>query len=85
MSKKKEKKKLKYRIDLLALVSIFVFIVGFCAYMMNTTITDVVSHEIGESVVTHDYTFEESSQVIVNQQEKQSQISVTVFLLQHNI
>lgn len=69
MSKTKEKKKGKYRIDLVALVAVFVFIVTFCAYMMNTSVTDVLGKERGETVITHDYTYDESSVVEVNQQQ----------------
>ena len=58
MAKKKNKRKLEYRIDLVALAALFVLIVTFCAYMMNTSITDVISEERGESVITHDYTYD---------------------------
>lgn len=61
--KKSSNKKIKYRIDLVGLAALFVLIVTFCAYMMNTSITDVVSEERGESVITHDYTYDESSEI----------------------
>ncbi|MBQ9375844.1 MAG: hypothetical protein IJU04_05880 [Ruminococcus sp.] len=66
MKKTKEKNKRRYRIDLVALAALFVFIITFCAYMMNTSFTDVLGKERGESVITHDYTFEESSVIEVN-------------------
>ncbi len=59
MTKRRTKKKLKYRIDLVALAALFILIVIFCAYMMNTSVTDVVREERGESVITHDYTYDE--------------------------
>lgn len=59
MERKKTIKKLKYRIDLVALAALFILIVTFCAYMMNTSITDVVSEERGESIITHDYTYDD--------------------------
>lgn len=59
MARNKTIKKLKYRIDLVALAALFILIVAFCAYMMNTSVTDVVSEERGESVITHDYTYDD--------------------------
>ena len=33
-------------------------LISFCAYMMNTTLEEVLENETGSSVVTHDYTYE---------------------------
>ena len=49
-----KKKKNSYRLDIVLIVSFFVMLISFCAYMMNTTL----ENETGSSVVTHDYTYE---------------------------
>ena len=51
-----KKKKNGYRLDIVLIVSFFVMLISFCAYMMNTTLEEVL--ETGSSVVTHDYTYE---------------------------
>lgn len=53
-----KKKKNGYRLDIVLIVSFFVLLISFCAYMMNTTLEDVLKNETGSSVVTHDYTYE---------------------------
>lgn len=53
-----KKKKNGYRLDIVLIVSFFVLLISFCAYMMNTTLEDVLENETGSSVVTHDYTYE---------------------------
>ena len=47
-----------YRLDIVLIVSFFVMLISFCAYMMNTTLEEVLENETGSSVVTHDYTYE---------------------------
>ncbi|WP_295210566.1 hypothetical protein [Ruminococcus sp.] len=59
---KDNKKKKGFRIDLVLIVSFFVLLISFCAYMMNTTLEDVVKEETGKPVITHDYTYESSSE-----------------------
>lgn len=61
MAKTNINKKRKFRIDLVALAALFVLVVTFCAYMINTSVTDVISKERGESVITHDYTYDDSN------------------------
>lgn len=58
-----EKKKVngKFRIDIVLIVSFFVLLVSFCAYMIETDLTDVLNEEYGSSVVTHDYTYDSES------------------------
>ena len=51
-----KKKKNSYRLDIVLIVSFFVMLISFCAYMMNTTLEEVLENETGSSVVTHDYT-----------------------------
>ena len=53
-----KKKKNGYRLDIVLIVSFFVMLISFCAYMMNTTLEEVLENETGSSVVTHDYTYE---------------------------
>lgn len=55
------KKKFRYRIDILIIISIFILLITFCAYMINTRLEDTLKAERGQDVVTHDYTFEDSS------------------------
>ena len=56
-----KKKKNGYRLDIVLIVSFFVMLISFCAYMMNTTLEEVLENETGSSVVTHDYESAESS------------------------
>lgn len=53
-----KKKKNSYRLDIVLIVSFFVMLISFCAYMMNTTLEEVLENETDSSVVTHDYTYE---------------------------
>lgn len=55
-----KKKKNGYRLDIVLIVSFFVMLISFCAYMMNTTLEGVLENETGSSVVTHDYTYEDT-------------------------
>lgn len=62
MNKKKSKeKKNRFRIDIALIIAFFLLIVSFSAYMINTTLEDVLRDE-GQSFVTHDYTFDNSSE-----------------------
>jgi hypothetical protein len=56
------KKKNRFRIDIALLLGFFLLLVSFCAYMINTNLESVLEDEYGSSVVTHDYTYETSSQ-----------------------
>ena len=49
-----KKKKIRFRIDIVALISILLLIIVFCAYMMNTPITKVIEQERDTVVITHD-------------------------------
>ena len=53
-----KKKKNSYRLDIVLIVSFFVMLISFCAYMMNTTLEEVLENETRISVDTHDYTYE---------------------------
>lgn len=53
-----KKKKNGYRLDIVLIVSFFVMLISFCAYMINTTLEGVLENETGSSVVTHDYTYD---------------------------
>lgn len=60
--KQGEKKRLRYRLDVLIIISVFILLITFCAYMINTDLEDTLKAERGQEIVTHDYTFEDSSQ-----------------------
>ena len=47
-----------FMLSVVLIVSFFVMLISFCAYMMNTTLEEVLENETGSSVVTHDYTYE---------------------------
>lgn len=51
----------KFRIDIILIVSFFVLLVSFCAYMIETDLNDVLNDEYGSSIVTHDYTYDSES------------------------
>jgi len=55
---KKVKKKKRFRLDIALIIAFFLLIVSFSAYMINTDLEDVLEEEYGESIVTHDYTYE---------------------------
>ncbi|MBO5448415.1 MAG: hypothetical protein J5994_03700 [Ruminococcus sp.] len=55
---KKVKKKKRFRLDIALIIAFFLLIVSFSAYMINTDLEDVLEGEYGESIVTHDYTYE---------------------------
>jgi hypothetical protein len=50
-------KKYRFRLGLVIVISFIILAVSFCAYMMNTTLEEVVESETGSSVITHDNTF----------------------------
>ena len=52
-----KKKKNSYRLDIVLIVSFFVMLISFCAYMMNTTLDDVLENVTGCSVVSLVYTY----------------------------
>lgn len=64
VSKKDNEKlrKFRYRIDILLIISVFIIVVTFCAYMMNTELEETLEKERGAEIVTHDYTYDDSSQ-----------------------
>lgn len=57
-----QKKKKGFRIDIVLIAGLFALLISFCAYMMNTTLEDVLKDEYGSSIVTHDYTYESTSE-----------------------
>lgn len=66
VSKKDNEKprKFRYRIDILLIISVFIIVVTFCAYMMNTELEETLEKERGAEIVTHDYTYDDSSQAV---------------------
>ncbi|WP_124101081.1 hypothetical protein [Ruminococcus sp. Marseille-P6503] len=61
-NEKKKAGKFRYRIDILLIVSLFIVLITFCAYMMNTGLEETLEKERGEEIVTHDYTYDDSSE-----------------------
>ena len=55
------KKRIKFRYDILILISLFILLIVFSAYMMNTPIFDVLEDQRGVEVITHDNEYEYSS------------------------
>ncbi|MBR1422487.1 MAG: hypothetical protein IJ571_03485 [Ruminococcus sp.] len=55
-------KKYRFRLGLVLLISFVILAVSFCAYMMNTTLEEVLESETGSSVITHDTTFDTDSE-----------------------
>lgn len=56
MNKKNRKNKKtdeKFHTGIVIIASIFVLIISFFAYMINTDLEDVLEKEYGDSVVTH--------------------------------
>ena len=53
MSKRK-KKKGRYRFDIVLILSIFILIVSFCAYMTNTTLEEVLESKYPSGIVVHE-------------------------------
>ncbi len=54
-------KKYRYRFDILLILSAAILLITFCAYMINTRLEDTLYRKRGVEVVTHDYTYEDSS------------------------
>lgn len=60
-NKSTEKKTAKFRLDIVLIVSFFVLLISFCAYMINTSLEEVLNNEYDSSIVTHDYTYESTA------------------------
>lgn len=56
--KKNEKKGARFRLDIALIIAFFVLIISFSAYMLNTTLEDVLEKEYGGPIVTHDSTYD---------------------------
>jgi hypothetical protein len=54
----KEKKKKRFRLDIALLIGLLAMLISFGAYMVNTSLEDVLEKEYGAPVVTHDYSSE---------------------------
>ena len=54
----RRKRKGRYRLDIMMIMSVFILIVSFFAYMGNTSLEDVLKDKYPEGVVLHqqDYT-----------------------------
>ena len=48
-----KQKKMKFRLGLLVFISLVIMLVAFCAYMMSTTLEEVLYDERGVHVITH--------------------------------
>lgn len=54
----KEKKKKRFRLDIALLIGLLAMLISFGAYMVNTSLEEVLEKEYGAPVVTHDYSSE---------------------------
>ena len=63
MATKTKKKKNRYRLGIVIIVSLFILIVSFVAYMNNTTLEDVLNDKYDNNIVVHqdDYAQNQSS------------------------
>ncbi len=63
MTTKTKKKKNRYRLGIVIIVSLFILIVSFVAYMNNTTLEDVLNDKYDNNIVVHqdDYAQNQSS------------------------
>ncbi len=59
---KKEKRKGRFRLDIALIISFFILLISFSAYMINTTLEDVLKEESDTPIVTHDYTYESTAE-----------------------
>lgn len=50
---KRKKRKGRYRIDLMIIMSILILILSFCAYMGNTSLEDVLDSKYPNGIVLH--------------------------------
>lgn len=57
---RKKKKKGRYRFDIVLILSIFILIVSFCAYMTNTTLEEVLESKYPSGIVVHEEKYGES-------------------------
>ncbi len=57
---KKKKRKGRYRFDIVLIMSIFILIVSFMAYMTNTTLEEVLDSKYPEGIVVHQENYGES-------------------------
>jgi len=57
---KKKKRKGRYRFDIVLILSIFILIVSFCAYMTNTTLEEVLESKYPSGIVVHEEKYGES-------------------------
>ena len=53
MTTKTKKKKNRYRLGIVIIVSLFILIVSFVAYMNNTTLEDVLNDKYDNNIVVH--------------------------------
>lgn len=53
----RRKRKGRYRLDIMMIMSVFILIVSFFAYMGNTSLEDVLKDKYPEGVVLHQQDF----------------------------
>lgn len=52
---RRNKKKSRFRLDIVLIISFFIFLISISMYMINTDLDDVLEEEYGAPIVTHDY------------------------------
>ena len=58
---KKKKRKGRYRFGIVLIVSVFILIVSFCAYMTNTTLEEVLEKKYPDGIVVHQENYGDNS------------------------
>lgn len=58
---KKKKRKGRYRFGLVLVLSAFILIISFCAYMTNTTLEEVLESKYPDGIVVHQENYGGSS------------------------
>lgn len=53
--KQKKKKEEKFHTMIVVIAAFFILLISFLAYMINTSLEDVLRKEYGGEVVTHQY------------------------------
>ncbi len=57
---KKKKRKGRYRFGIVLIMSLFILVISFCAYMTNTTLEEVLENKYPSGIVVHQENYGES-------------------------
>lgn len=56
----REKKKSRFRMDIVFILAFFILLISVSFYMINTDLDSVLEEEYGAPIVTHDYDYDVS-------------------------